>query len=110
MDANDGLNALAKGGMQIMQNSGVQNSIQNLGKTVIQGGVSVCGATGAAVIGHGTVAGISSAAATAGSAISSAATAVGSAVASAAASPIVIGCAVVGVGILAIVGISKLFK
>lgn len=110
MNANDGLNALAKGGMQIVQNPGVQNSMQNLGKTVLQGGVSVCGATGATLIGHGTVAGISSAAATAGSAISSAATSVGTAIVSAAASPVVIGCAVVGVGILAIVGISKLFE
>lgn len=68
MNANDGLNVLAKGGMQIVQNAGVQNSMQNLAKTALRESVSVCGAIGTAVIGHGT--GVSSAAATAGSAIS----------------------------------------
>lgn len=110
MTTDDGLNALQKAGMQIIQNQGVQNSIQNLGKSIWQGGVAIGGATGAAAIGSGSVAGISTAVASAGSAISSAATAVGSAIATAAASPLVIGCAVVGAGILVGVGIKKLFE
>lgn len=110
MKTDNGLNALQQAGMQIVQNRGVQNSVQNLGKSILQGGVAIGGATGAAAVGTGSLAGISTAVAGAGSAISGAATAVGSAIVTAAASPIVIGCAIVGTGILIGAGIKKLFE
>lgn len=111
MEPKESLDALCMAGKQIAQNPGVQNAVNNLGKSVVQGATGVVVTAGSTLLGSGSAASVTAAATAAGHSIASAAAGLGSAVVTVVtASPILT--VLVGAGLcgLAAYGVKKLFS
>lgn len=99
---------LKKAAESIVTDSKVINAGQQLVKTTAQGGMQIAAATGAAIIGTGTTAGIGTAISTTGAAITTAGSALGTALVGAATSIATVALPIIGVAVI-IGGIASLF-